>query len=129
MMVVFGALWWMQPPPDAAWKGPVQCIAISSNHVRVRDAMCGRLPSISERLVIFSRRTKDIWKNCTVCETQVACGADSALPNLVDGTLRALPRNASSQTCMLGGQSFSGYYRSWPGVALQSPQAGVAGGL
>merc|ERR1711907_622629 len=72
-----------------------------------------------------SRRTKDAWNNCTVCETQVACGADSALPNLVDGTLRMLPRNASK--CMLSGQSFSGYYRSWPGVEPQNPPNALGG--
>lgn len=51
-----------------------------------------------------------------MCETQVACGATSDLPNLVDGTLRTLPtKNSSShtgQTCLMPGHAFDGYYRT-----------------
>jgi len=122
--MVSSALWWAQPPNEftsGGWRGPVQCIAMSSRRVFSREKACGKrdddgtllgFPVLfhGQRLVATRRLVDQGWRNCTICESQVACGATEGHPNLVDGTLRVLPANTSSQSCMLAGQSFSGYH-------------------
>merc|ERR1711998_60584 len=121
-LIVVGALWWWQPPNEyqsMSWHGPVQCIAISSQSVRVREAACGpvqrsgvQFPVLHDGGLMATRRIDEQrWRNCTVCNTLVACGATERMPNLVDGMLRILPTNMSSLACMRTGQSFTGYYK------------------
>lgn len=122
-MIVIGSFFIVEPDATQAYEGPSQCVVISSARLWTPDVLCGAMeerPNIDKMLVLARRdNVGQRYRNCTVCESKVACGATSSLPNLVDGTMRVRPFNQSGGLCELPGHLFEGYYRQATGGGLE----------
>merc|ERR1711988_499796 len=118
LLMVIGVIHWTTQvgPAERGWQGPVQCVAVRSTQSWRDHAKCGEEPKnpvLGSELLYMPRamRRDSRWQNCTICTTEVACGATTSLPNLVDGVLVVRPQNRTSGMCMSPGQSFDGFYR------------------
>lgn len=118
LLMVIGVIHWTTQvgPAEKGWHGPVQCVAVRSTQSWREHTKCGersKSPVLGSELLYMPKamRRDSGWQNCTICTTEVACGATTSLPNLVDGELVDRPQNRTSRTCMSPGQSFNGFYR------------------
>jgi len=104
-----------QKAPNSGWKGPVQCISVSSTKHDGVAELCGQNLRRSVQWPKFLELARPPSENstaCSTCEVEVACGASEKLANLVDGVMHVLPTNQSTHgVCIEPGHSFEGYYR------------------
>lgn len=99
-----GAVCWGRPPPHAdGWRGPVDCIVV---HRFVVEALDGTSCEARKPRLFAARRLNH---TCSTCKATVACGADSLLPNLIDGQMQYTVEHASH--CLGNHSEFRGYYR------------------
>lgn len=100
--VIIGISMSKQKAPNSGWKGPVQCISISSKtHGGVAE-LCGQSLRRSVQWPKFLELAGAPSENstaCSTCEVEVACGASEKLANLVDGEGRPHIRSSGHALC------------------------------